>query len=111
MGLIVTKNDNNEYHIVSSVSDECIHDNEWISIDEAKKILIEREFFRFMDSAIQINMDFPNGYSINGKMCNDYEDDKCYFDWALSKKGGRNPEKYQEKLNEILTILELKEND
>lgn len=68
MGLKVNKNDNNEYQLISSVSDESYHpDKEWISEDEAKVILINKTIWKFIEDTIKIDMEFPSGYFVNDK--------------------------------------------
>jgi len=66
MGYQIKRNKKGEYKIISSTSDEPLCDG-WISENEAKKILIENEYWKFVRESIQISMEFPNGYQINGK--------------------------------------------
>jgi len=68
MGLIVKRNRDKKYQLFHSASDEMIHDKEWLTEDEVKKILIEREFSVFMEKAVKVDMEFPNNYSVNGKV-------------------------------------------
>jgi hypothetical protein len=50
------------YSLTSSVSDESLHpDSKWVNETEAKRILINKLFWKFIDSAIEIDMTFPNG--------------------------------------------------
>jgi hypothetical protein len=65
MGLDIKRNDNGLYQIHSTISDEKMHDENWITEHEVKKLLIERAFWNFVESMIKIDDDFPHGYMIN----------------------------------------------
>lgn len=65
MGLDIKRNKKGLYKAKSTISDELIHDKRWITEDELKKILIEREFFNFVEKVIKIDMEFPSGYHVN----------------------------------------------
>ncbi len=68
MGLEIKRNDKNQYQLKSTVSDESYHpDKKWISEDEAKRILINKQFWDFIEAAIEIDMTFPNRYNVNDK--------------------------------------------
>lgn len=58
------------YCIKVSETGEQLHNKKWISKGEAKRILIEREVKKMVDRVIQIDMDFPNGFMINGENTN-----------------------------------------
>lgn len=47
MALIITKNDEGLYNIKISISDETIHDNEWVSENDAKKSLNRKRISKF----------------------------------------------------------------
>lgn len=66
MGLEIKRKDG-KYQMKSTISDERLHDEKWISEDEAKKVLIERAYCKFLEEAVKIDMEFPSTYSINGK--------------------------------------------
>ena len=51
----------------STVSGEQLHDEKWISEKEAIKELVLREWFKFIEKSIEIYMEFPSGYSVNGE--------------------------------------------
>ncbi|MCK9417260.1 hypothetical protein M0Q97_11490 [Candidatus Dojkabacteria bacterium] len=103
MGLEIKKNKQGLYKLKSSVSDENLNDG-WITEDEVKKILIEREFGRFMQNVIEIDMEFPSGYYIN---------DKRKFINNKHASGGRflldhwYDEEYYKKYNEIIDRLKI----
>lgn len=67
MGLNIKRNKAGLYKLKSSISDELLHDG-WITEDEVKKILIEKEYQRFIDKTIEIGMEFPSGYHVNNKL-------------------------------------------
>ena len=67
MGLDIKRNSKGLYKAKSTISDELIHEKKWITEDELKKVLIEREFFNFVEKVIKIDMEFPSGYHVNDK--------------------------------------------
>ena len=69
MGLNIKRNKKGQFKMISGISDEVLHEEEWISEDEAKKILIERAKWDFVCKVIEIDMEFPNDYHVNGKHC------------------------------------------
>lgn len=66
MGLSLKKK-NNHYQIWCSISSQKIHDKEWLTEDEAKAVIIERKFHKFMDEIIETDMEFPRDYYINDR--------------------------------------------
>ena len=105
MGLKIKKNDKGEYQMISTISDEKIHEGEWISEEKAKESLMTRSFFRFVDEIIAIDMDFPSGYTVDGKR-ESYKDG-CSLDWMCSKKGGLDNSIYTKKMHEVLAKLDI----
>lgn len=67
MGLSIEKSVDGYYRLKDEVCGEYIHNNEWVTEDEAKVIFMQRLFFRYLEDIIKIEMDFPNGYYIDGK--------------------------------------------
>ena len=65
MGLEV-KRKGNLFRVISSISDEPIHNDDWVELDEVKRELINRKFFDFIQECIKIDFDFPKGYYVNG---------------------------------------------
>ena len=61
MGLRV-KTKGELYQLIDTTSDERIHDEKWVTKDEAKAALIERAYWDFVRKSIEIYMDFPKGY-------------------------------------------------
>ncbi|MFM2393081.1 MAG: hypothetical protein RLZZ546_1063 [Bacteroidota bacterium] len=103
MGLEIKRNKKGEYSLTSTVSDESYHpEKKWITEDEAKKLLIERAFYKFVEDAIQIDMTFPNRYTVNDKY---HYDDKIpnFNEWYLGiLKDDNHGKKLFEKFNEVL---------
>ena len=60
--VIVKRNDDGMYQLWSGITDSKIHEDEWISKDDAKRILIECELKMFIKYVISIYMDFPVGH-------------------------------------------------
>ena len=67
MSIIINK-DQNGYKLSSSTTKENLHDEEFINEDQVKVILINKQFWEFIESVIRINFDFPNGYFINNQL-------------------------------------------
>lgn len=109
MGLIVNQNDNGEYQLISSISDESYHpEKEWISEDEAKKILIEYAFWKFIEKTIEIDSCFPKDYYING--IKDYKSSpkSDFLRWWLDNACEENSDKIiTERFEEISNRLKL----
>ena len=82
MGLNIKTNKKGLYNMQSSITDSSIHpEQKWITEDEAKKVLINREFWRFVEKIIEIDMEFPVGYHVNGQT---FRDDRPKFNkWWL----------------------------
>ncbi len=69
MGIEITKNKAGKYRLVSTITDTNISDNkEWLSEKEAKKALLDRAFWDFVNSVIAIQEDFPIGRVLNGRV-------------------------------------------
>jgi len=97
MGLIVkTKGD--LYQLISSVSDERLHDEKWITEKDAKALLIEKAWWDFIKNSIEIYMDFPNGYGNHNRA------DRKGLEWLIANW---NDEKIKQKFDEICKELEI----
>ena len=68
MGLKVKKNKDGLFKLINTVSDEQLHKADWATADKAKAILINRAFWRFVNECIEIDTDFPAGYSVNDRI-------------------------------------------
>lgn len=53
------------YRLQSTISDELLTKEEWVDIDTAKKALITRKVWKFVDEVEEIEMMFPHGYRVN----------------------------------------------
>ena len=109
MGLEIKRTDKNLYSLKSTISDESYHpEKEWVTEDEAKATLIESAFCDFIDKAIKIDMEFPRGYSINGKReifdKTEPNPKPSYYDWALQNN---TDEAYKAKFEELYKRLKL----
>jgi hypothetical protein len=104
MGLDIKRNKKGLYKAKSTISDELIHDKKWITEDELKKALIEREFFNFVEKVIKIDMEFPSGYYVN---------DHCEYIKEKSGAGSRflldnwDSDAIEKKYNEICERLKI----
>lgn len=107
MGLQVKRNKDGLYKLISTVSDEPYHKG-WITEQKAKEILINNAFWDFAEKVIEIDIDFPNGYFVNGKLQID-EDRKRGYEVTLElmkkKDGGKTT---YEKFKEVLKKHKIK---
>jgi len=65
MGLEIKRNKKGLYQMKSSISDEIIHEGNWINENDAKLTLIEKSYWKFIEETVKIYMEFPNTYYIN----------------------------------------------
>jgi hypothetical protein len=102
MGLEIKRNAKGKYQLKSTISDEKLH-KDWITEDEAKKILIEREYWRFIEETIKIYLDFPNGCMVNGKYeAKNFQGNKFIIEhW----NDGKIEEKYKEIISQLNIVL------
>jgi hypothetical protein len=99
MGLQIKRNGDGLYNMLSSISGERLHDAEWVTEDEAKKVLMDIEVYNFLEKMVEIDMDFPNAYSVNGVWGRDrakfsrwsldamHEEGTSYFETLVGKFG------------------------
>jgi hypothetical protein len=106
MGLDITTNDRGEYKLNSTISDESYHPHQkWVSEEEAKKLLIEEAFLRFIEKAIEIDLTFPTNYRIND-ICG--KRTAVYYEWvSAAYKSADVNQTFADKFNEIHTRLKL----
>jgi hypothetical protein len=96
MGLEVKRHKGNgRYQLISTVSDERIHEKPWLTEDEAKKVLIERAFWRFIDDVNKIELDFPDTYRINDEPPKNWGGQ--FNNWWLQNHN--NPQVFLDKFN------------
>jgi hypothetical protein len=83
------------YQLRSTISDELYHTEDWVTIDGAKKALMESKVWKFCEELVQVDMEFPNFYHVNGKPPKAYSDKTMqrFCEYALknyySKGGGK----------------------
>ena len=109
MGLEVKSNRKKEYQLICTISDELYHpEKKWISEDEAKKILIERAFWTFIEKTIEIDSCFPKDYYINGIKDYKASPKSDFLRWWLDNAYGENSDKIiTERFEEISNRLNL----
>jgi hypothetical protein len=106
MGLEIKKNKKGEYSFTSTISDESWHpDKEWVSEDEAKKLLMEDAFHSLIKKVIEIDMNFPHNYHVNGKYGNFTGDFHQFIIDAY--KGGNYSKVLMDKFLEVAKRLDL----
>lgn len=105
MGLDIKRNKDGLYKLRSSVSDELLHNDGWITENEVKKILIERAFWTFVRTTIEIDMEFPNGYHVNNKMQRIKDKDQAGGKFVIDNWGTKI---IDDKFKEICEKLEIK---
>lgn len=103
MGLYLNQKDD-KYTIMDSVSGKRIHDEKWISLDEAKKVMIERKFIQFLEYMIEIDMEFPHRYQINGKPYFS-KPGESFFRWIMDKS--LDDDRFNAKVKEVIEKLKL----
>ncbi len=106
MGLIIKRNSEGLYNLKSSISDEQLHDEEWITEDKAKEVLINKAFVDFVEKVIEIDMEFPSKYTVNGKRSMD-RTKPFASQFFLNAYSGDYNKIITEKYNEIIDKLKL----
>lgn len=106
MGLIVKRNKNKQYKLISSISDKSLNQHEeWISEEEAKKTLIELAFYDFISKTIEIDMTFPNNYYVNGKCNNKKSNAEEFWKFILDSYKPGQEDVLEDKFQEIIKRL------
>lgn len=106
MGLEIKQNKKGDFSLNSSISNESYHpDDKYISLNDAKKILIENAYYKFLHEAVRIHMEFPQGYMVNGKRVQN----ECIGSvWLLNTMKTEDPDRtVYEKFLEISKELKL----
>lgn len=104
MGLDIKRNKKGLYKAKSTISDESVSGDGWVTEDEFKKILIERAYFRFIEETIRIYMEFPNDYQVNDKREFIKEKAAAGSRWMLDNW---NDESFNNKFDEIIKKLKI----
>lgn len=88
-----------------TIGGEKIHDEEWITKEEVKVVLIERLFTRFIESAVEIDMDFLAHYYVNDQLEPYPDGGSSFVKWRLET--GCKSEPLYNKFEEIQQKLDL----
>ena len=109
MGLII-KEKNGKYNIKSSISDEQLHEEKWITKDDVKKVLIDRAFWKFVQEAVKIDTDFLSQYYVNDKFQSYPDNHQTFNKWWLDNGCEAKPlyEKFKEMYNNLNLDLDMK---
>jgi len=88
MSLYAKRNKDGCYKLFSSTKMESLHEG-WLTEDEAKALLIARAQWKFMQEIIDVELSFPDAYSINGRNPKDSspKTDKWMLENAYAKDG------------------------
>ena len=65
MGIEI-KEKNGKYQLKETIGGEILHDEKYVSLEVAKAVLIENKLLSVFDPIIEIDKEFPEGYTING---------------------------------------------
>jgi hypothetical protein len=109
MGVLIEENDQGLFKLISSDNDKPLHQEEFVTKEEAKRILIYREFWKLIENTIKIDMEFPNGYYVNNKI-NPWSNKFSEFYSETEKNNSKNEsgEIFYSKFEEIRESLGLK---
>ena len=80
MGLKIKRNDEGLYNIHETIGGSQLHDEEWITEEAVKVILIERLLWNFLESCLKIERTFPSTYQVNGLYEHVKEKGKDWYD-------------------------------
>jgi len=107
MGLDIKKTRDGKFTVIESVSDEVVIKNG--TEDDVKRYLLVKKIWKFYDEMIQIDMEFPNKYYVNGKIYQDKTKEN-FLEWWLEncKKEGFG-EIIGEKMQVIIKKFELED--
>lgn len=105
MGTIITKK-NGLFKLKCSISDE-VHGVD-LSEDDVKKHFMQRAVWKMFEEIIKIEMNFPNGYFINGKHVypRNNEEHMKGEKWIIENY---NDESIREKFMEVIKKYKLEE--
>jgi hypothetical protein len=112
MGIEIKRNKKSQYKLTSTVSGDCYHpEHDWVDEDEAKRILIYNQFHRFVEKVIEIDINFPRGYFVNGKYQKHDEYNKPFNDWLMNALMSKDVDKIiSDKFKEVYEKLKLEIN-
>jgi hypothetical protein len=108
MGLEVKKNSKGKYKLISTISDESYHpEKKWVSENDAKKILIEVEFLKFIKKTLEIDKCFPTDYYINGVKDFKSNSKSEFLRWLIDNSYSKDSTIVFEKFNELIVNLKI----
>lgn len=99
-----------KYQLRSTISNELYHEEDWVDLETAKKTLMETKIWDFFESLVQIDMEFPNFYHVNGKPPKAFTDKPCkkFASYALENYYGKDGgAKLNDDVNSIISRLNL----
>lgn len=105
MALKIEKNEQGLYKLISTLTKETLHENEFIDESEVKKILISNELWNFLIKIIKIDIDFPTGYFVNNEVVKGNFKSDEFLNYA--EKSGDYDSTVFNKFNEIRDSLKL----
>ncbi len=105
MGTEIKRNKKGLYQLKSTISDEVLHTEKWITEDESRKVFIERILWNAIEDIIKVELDFPNAYRING-ICEKHDNKGLKFLCEHMKNGD---DAIYEKFIEIIKKHKLEE--
>lgn len=100
MGIIIRQHKRTgKFKLISSISDEKLHEEEWVDLDGAKKALIEAAFWRFIDEVNKIELDFPDAWHVNDERPKNFGGK--FNKWWL--ENCNNPQVFLDMFNEVIS--------
>lgn len=107
MGMRTEINEEGKYKLTSTITDGDLHEKDYVSEAEAKRILIHSAMWDFMEKVIKISMDFPNQYSCDGVL-HRVEEKILFNKWYSGVLKSDNYEKkMSDKFEEICKTLDI----
>lgn len=104
MGWQITKDENDKYTVISSISDEVVVEN--ATEHEVKKAFIENALFKFAEEAIKIDMMFPYRYRIDGKFVTE-KPEEDFYSWFMEAMDDEEDGIFTKKFAEVLKKYDL----
>jgi hypothetical protein len=96
------------YQLRSTISDELYHKEEWVTLDGAKKALMESKIWNFFEQLVEIDKEFPHYYHVNGKIKIPKEGFERFAHYALDNYYGKGGgQKLYSDVIEIINRLNL----
>jgi hypothetical protein len=79
------------YQLRSTISDELYHTEDWVTVDGAKKALMESQIWNFCEKLVEIDIEFPHAYHIGDKPPKIYSDKTIqrFCEYALNNYYGK----------------------